>query len=105
MRYSLRSHPFPKRRWFQFSLLSLLIIVTLACFLLGGRIEYLRQRAMFHEGEAAKIEAGRFDMQAFLSHQQIARDFREAMFRPWTLVNESVRPLPEIPTFDPPMSN
>ncbi|MFN0021394.1 MAG: hypothetical protein ACKVP0_24350 [Pirellulaceae bacterium] len=89
----------------KYSLRSLFIVFTLACVLLGGRIEYLRQRAMFHELEAAKIEAGRFDLQAFLSHQQIARDFRAAMFRPWTLVDENVRPLPEIQTFDPPMSN
>jgi len=33
---------------FRFSLRSMMIGVTLVCILLGGRIEYLRQMAMFH---------------------------------------------------------
>ena len=43
----------PKRRWFQFSLKTLLFAITVIGFLLGvgGRAFYLTKRAEFHDGE------------------------------------------------------
>jgi hypothetical protein len=43
----------PKRRWFQFSLKTLLFAITVIGLLLGagGRAFYLTQRAEFHDGE------------------------------------------------------
>jgi hypothetical protein len=40
-----------KRRWYQFSLGTLFVTVTVLCVLLG-RIDYLRRRAYFHVAEA-----------------------------------------------------
>jgi len=39
----------------KYSLRSLMIVVTLACVVVGGRIEYLRQMAAYHEGELASF--------------------------------------------------
>lgn len=39
----------------KFTLRTLLILVTIACILLGGRIEYLRRRAAFHKREALRL--------------------------------------------------
>ena len=41
----------PKRRWFRFSLKTLLVVLTLLCVFVGGRIEYLRRWAAYHEQE------------------------------------------------------
>jgi hypothetical protein len=38
----------------KYSLRSLMIVVTLACVVLGGRIEYLRRWAVLHEREAMR---------------------------------------------------
>jgi len=91
----------PKRRWHQFTLRGLLVAVTLLAVILGGRIEYLRRMAMYHEREAERYKAMDFDLdtlQKGLSHQQIAQEFRAAMTRPWTTVDESLRSLPTLPT-------
>ena len=45
-----------------------MIVVTLACILLGGRIEYLRRSVAFHEREAEKY-AG-----LIIKEQGISRD-------------------------------
>lgn len=90
-----------KRRWHQFTLRGLLLAMTLTTVALGGRIEYLRRMAVFHEAEAARYQAMDFDLgilQKGLSHQEIAREFRAAITRPWTTVDESLRPLPNLPT-------
>jgi hypothetical protein len=39
----------------KYSLRSLMIVVTLVCVVIGGRIEYLRRWAVFHEEEAMKF--------------------------------------------------
>ena len=39
----------------KYSLRSLMIVVALGCVLLGGRIEYLRRMAVFHEQEASRL--------------------------------------------------
>lgn len=88
----------------KYSLRSLMLVVTLVCValgVLGGRIEYLRQRALFHEAEAKRYTRTEWDFATFqlrYSHTEIARDFRSAMTRPWTTVDESPRPLPNLPT-------
>ena len=88
----------------KFSLRSLMMVVTLVCValgVLGGRIEYLRGRAVFYEEEARRYTRPETDFatsQMRYSHTEIARDFRSAMTRPWTSVDESPRPLPNIPT-------
>ena len=98
----------PRRRWYQFSLQGLLILVTLTAVALGGRIEYLRRRALFHEREAARFHelwsepSSELDnLRQYLSHRDIAYEFRAAMNRPWTTVDESPRPLPNLPTPHP----
>jgi hypothetical protein len=42
-------------RGMKYSLRSLFVIVTLVCVVLGGRIEYLRRMAAFHEKEANNL--------------------------------------------------
>ena len=37
--------PNPKRRWYQFSLLTLLVVMTVATVAFGGWVQYRRQRA------------------------------------------------------------
>ncbi len=100
----------PKRRWFQFSLKTLLV----ATVLIAGpaaRIGYLRERALFHEREAAAAlppkwhlvaSPGKYEehygslvgsflvrKEAEVRHQELAKQYRAAMFRPWRIVDES----------------
>jgi hypothetical protein len=94
----------------KYSLRSLMIVVTLVCVLLGGRIGYLRQMAVYHEGEAKriqgeltrKIETGAVrskkwpdgsitlfdveDARAIRIHSEMGKAFRQAVFRPWAFV-------------------
>ena len=77
----------------KYSLRSLMIGLTLFCVLLGGRIEYLRRWAVFHEKEVAR---GQQNGQQILAdgrsqflHKLLASDYRRAMTRPWTVVDES----------------
>jgi hypothetical protein len=44
----------PNRRWYQFSLRALLVVMTLAA-VLTGRITYLRRMADFHRTERARV--------------------------------------------------
>jgi len=97
--------PKPRRRWYQFMLQGLLIVVTLTAAVLGGRIEYLRRRALVHEREGARFHelwsepsSNLDNLRQYLSHRDIAYEFRAAMNRPWTTVDESPRPLPNLPT-------
>lgn len=98
----------------KYSLRSLMIGVTLFCMLLGGRIEYLRRWALFHEREAA-LQSTKFDKEGgnaalqfymgvqnarigsylandehrkFIRHQDLAMQYRIAALRPWTVVRE-----------------
>jgi hypothetical protein len=91
----------PHRRWHQFSLRGLFLAITLATVALGGRIEYLRRMAVYHEREAEKYHAMDFDLETLqkeLSHHVISQEYRAAITRPWTIVDESLRPLPNLPT-------
>ena len=105
----------PKRRWFQFSLKALLVVLTLLCVFVGGRIEYLRRWAAFH-GREVQILVSRLReltepnpgvggtrmakdgtnlddltrLAAELSyHQKMQRRYSAAIYRPWTLVNDN----------------
>ena len=98
----------PQRRWYQFSLRALLVVLTLTAAVLGGRIEYLRRSALFHEREAARFHelwlepsSDLENLRLYLSHRDIAYEFRSAMSRPWNMVDETPRPLPNLPTPHP----
>jgi hypothetical protein len=94
----------------KYGLRSLMIVVTLACLVAGSlsRIAYFRQCAVFHECEAVipagtvPGDAGRFKeeygplagyylvrKEKQLRHETLAKQYREAMFRPWRTVDES----------------
>jgi len=96
----------------KYSLRSLMIVVTLLCVMLGSRIAYLRQLAGFHETEydrlykqltirispdAKELYGGFHQIQVSGApglmdevdrHRRLARKYREASSRPWTLVND-----------------
>jgi hypothetical protein len=110
----------PKRRWYQFSLpikyslQSLMIGITLFCVLLGGRIEYLRRYAAFHEREArilasrlkelseprpgvggARVVKNGTNMKDFYRmaaefayHQRMQKQYSSTVYLPWTLVRD-----------------
>ena len=74
----------------KYSLRSLMIAVTLIAVLLGGRIEYLRRMAAHHERELLKSS----DQNEVLNHASAAAQFRQAVMRPWTFVDDSPRRFP-----------
>ena len=77
----------------KYSLRSLMIVVTLICVVLGGvagRVEYLRRMAAFHERELLKSS----DQNEVLNHAFAAAQFRQAVLRPWTSVDDSPRRFP-----------
>ncbi|MBC7857132.1 MAG: hypothetical protein IAF94_27185 [Pirellulaceae bacterium] len=94
----------PKRRWFQFSLRTLLVVMTVAA-VLAGRITYLRQRADLHQAEANRLQKHRdflfsvsFDVPPAEwerpdlmegRHPGLAREYERASWRPWIVVRES----------------
>jgi hypothetical protein len=68
----------------KYSLRSLIIGVTLFCVVVGGRIEYLRRWAVYHEIQAAHADSG----MGSAHHHRVSEDYRKAMIRPWTTLNE-----------------
>src|SRR5437879_4897241 len=98
----------PKRRWFQFSLRGLWLAVTLAAILsaIFGRSFYLHRMAVFHDDEkdrqiaewrqeyesfgkglnSAASEARKREL--YFHHRTLANQYRKAIYRPWTAVNE-----------------
>ena len=97
----------------KYSLRSLMIVVTLICVVFGGRIEYLRRMAAWHEQEARRFDLKmidsliheaeeveksdsqmmgfRFDTEgddarASRFHENMAMQFRKGMSRPWSIV-------------------
>jgi hypothetical protein len=93
----------------KYSLRSLFVVVTLVCVGLGGvmgRIEYLRRRAAFHDGERAKhlvqwrheyelLDKGSgsaaseaSEREIYFRHKALASQYRMATYRPWTTVKE-----------------
>jgi hypothetical protein len=110
----------PKRRWYQFSLKMLLVAVTLLAVPLA-RIAYLHQRAIFHENEARRLwekwgndhpltqttripeifsYLGSDDLTESAKHSVRAKRYRDAVYRPWKLVDES--DLDSAPASNPP---
>ena len=74
----------------KYSLRSLMIVVTLICVIVGGRVEYLRRMASYHEQESLKSN----DPQTVLNHGFAAGQFRAAMLHPWTSVDDRPRHFP-----------
>jgi len=93
----------PKRRWFQFSLKTLLVLVTTVSILLGLRLAYLRRQADFHAREAERFQHRAQsldrntlvwesnDWQMHSHHRRLADDYRAAISRPWILIDENMR--------------
>jgi len=83
----------------RYSRRSVLFAVTLIAWCLGaviGRVEYLRRWAVFHE-RAAALENARGDMywivgdeaKGYRQFNEVkAEEYRAAMWRPWTVVEE-----------------
>ena len=93
----------PRRRWFQFSLRTLLVVMTLAA-VLTGRITWLRRMADFHQTEASRLQKHR-DFLSSVSfdtppeewerldvmegrHAGLASEYQRASWRPWVMVHE-----------------
>lgn len=116
----------------KYSLRSLMIGITLFCVLLGGRIEYLRRWATYHECETEKyaraieleqhlphmlldgrenfcsvgpgvVSASQAekdkppisvvvtpDFKQMQHHRRLAPLYRHAIYRPWTIVDETL---------------
>jgi hypothetical protein len=89
----------------KYSLRNLFVVVTLVCVALGGRIEYLRRMAVFHDREAEKYSQ-KFEAldqhssvgeiydnyESMVLHRELAKRFRSGVFRPWIPINEAVEP-------------
>jgi hypothetical protein len=83
----------------KYRLRSMMILVTLICVVLGtvaARVEYLRRKAMYHERWAShyedKMRGDSFSLIAVNEnwhHDQLAKAYRKAMYRPWTTVDET----------------
>ena len=81
----------------KYSLRSLMIVVMLACIVAatGGRCFYLHRMAVFHEHEGFRIALEeRASSQEFVrnaiataQHWELAKRYREAVWRPWTIVD------------------
>jgi hypothetical protein len=78
----------------QYRLRTLLIAVTLAGLVVGGRVECLRRQAAFHTNEAFRCAETPGGFGLYLYHDQFARNYRAAIVRPWSAV---VSPPPAIP--------
>jgi hypothetical protein len=86
----------------KYSLRSLMIVVTLIAIVIGGRVEYLRRWAEFHEHESLRfqnaahgtarsaVEARELYMNAATQHGILGRRCREAVHRPWIMVEVEV---------------
>ena len=48
--------PKPKRRWYQFSLMTLLVVMTVSIVAFGGWVQYMRQRAQENRERVATAE-------------------------------------------------
>ena len=108
----------------KYSLRSLMIGLTLFCVLLGGRIEYLRRMAVFHEQEASRhalewekvagwnpahppladfelLGVSLEHLEQFDAHQRLARYYRTATYRPWQVSPPSADNQPSAPAPNP----
>ena len=69
----------------KYSLRSLMIGITLFCVVLGGRIEYQRRWAVFHESESIRIRRDG-PLALAVAHEWQAGRYRRAMLQPWISV-------------------
>ena len=92
----------------KYSLRSLMIVVTLACVLIGGRIEYLRRMARFHARDADACDLARERLrhltlrEGFMprillgaqkaAHKKLADEYSAAVSRPWRLIRSPQPP-------------
>jgi hypothetical protein len=70
----------------KYSMRSLMIVVTLLCVVLGGRIEYLRRMTTYHKLKAVRIDARPKrpgDFKAYWFHRAVAERFRDGIYAPW----------------------
>ena len=77
----------------KYSLRSLTIVVAVICVLIGGRIEYLRRMAAYHDREADKegllfapdgyATDNETAYQAMMDHKRKAHEYRQAVYGPW----------------------
>ena len=82
----------------------LMIGVTLFSVISGmaGRSQYLHRMAVFHENESMRLEAkqhntmreGVPDVIAASQHWELARRYREGVWRPWARVDTKLIELP-----------
>ena len=104
----------------RYSLRSLMLVVTLVALLLVGRVEYLRRMAVFHQQEADRCalevekETGwnpgkpgfvafrppPLPIYQFHAHVRLAREYRIALCRPWTVVKSLPPPKDEDEMWD-----
>ena len=100
----------------KYSLRSLMVVVTLICVSVGGRVEYLRRWAVFHEQEAHRCameverETGWYPLepgfvpfrilrglplaQAY-AHRDLAIEYRNAVSHPWRTIKSPAPPTSE----------
>ena len=52
----MNNSPKPKRRWYRFSLKTLLVVMTVATVAFGGWVQYRRQRAQVNRERVAAVE-------------------------------------------------
>src|SRR6476660_7302430 len=85
----------------KYSLRSLMVVVTLVCVVLGGRIEYLRRMAAYHEREATgfrqKLMKGSWTehfraLGMAYHHERLASEYQSAIIRPWKRIDETLPP-------------
>ena len=88
----------------KYSLRSLMIVVTLICVIVGGRVEYLRRQAAYHEREADRLAQlkrpteGEYivwsgqDWAVYARHRRLANEYRTALSRPWRSVDTQMTP-------------
>jgi hypothetical protein len=100
----------------KYSLRTLMIVVTLVCVALGGRIDYLRRMAAFHQREADRCASefkaltgvhptetfrlagsfpGLLPLSQFEAHQTLASEYRNAIVRPWASIESPPPPTTE----------
>lgn len=85
--------PIPKRRWYQFGLKTLLLIMTLAA-VVAWRVSFLQQRAEYHRLESQRAsEEQRGDYYSVRRtvefHRAMTIQYSNAAYRPWTFVDDT----------------
>ena len=72
----------------KYSLRSLFVVVTLACVLLGGSIEYLRRMSAFPSAEAARFTHGTETINPMLRPDALSNTYFRTTYLPWAFLAE-----------------